>query len=213
MRAIWRAAAVLALAAAAQRAPAQGEVLAPGALPGEWGPLVAALSSKGAIEAPFTERRYFPFRREPTVLHGVLRTSPGRGMSLQYTDPEPSVVIADGAGLVLRDARGRSREMASGSREAGAVASLLPIMRFDLAALFPLFTIRAVGTGADWRFDFSPRDAGAADSLGTVSVLGAGTDVRKLEFRKSESQRVEIEVGVTRSGVLFTPAELARFFR
>jgi hypothetical protein len=213
MRAMWQAAAVLALAAAARGALAQGEELAPGALPGKWGPLVAALASKGAIEAPFTERRYFPFRREPTVLHGILRTSPGRGLSLQYTDPEPSMIIADAAGLVLRDAGGRSREMASASREAGAVASLLPIMRFDLPALFPLFTIKVFGTGPDWRFEFSPRDPGAADSLGTVIVLGAGTDVRHLEFRKSDSQRVEIEVGATRSGVLFTPGELARFFR
>jgi hypothetical protein len=213
MRAIWLAAAVLALAAAARGAPAQGEVLAPGGLPGEWGPLVAALASKGSIEAPFTERRYFPFRREPTVLHGVLRTSQGRGLSLQYTDPEPSVIIADAAGLVLRDAEGRSRGMAPGSREAGAVASLLPIMRFDLPALFPLFTIRAFRIGEDWRFEFTPRDPGAAGSLGTVTVVGAGTDVRQLEFRRSDSQRVEIEVGSTRSGVVFTPADLARFFR
>jgi len=213
MRAMWQAAALLALAAAARGAQAQGELLAPGPLPGEWGPLVAALASKGAIEAPFTERRYFPFRREPTVLHGVLRTSPGRGLSLQYTDPEPSVIIADAAGLVLRDARGRSREMAPGSREAGAVASLLPIMRFDLAALYPLFTVRAAGTDADWRFEFTPRDTGGSGSLGTVTVLGAGTDVRRLEFRKSDSQRVEIEVGAARSGVPFTPGDLARFFR
>lgn len=213
MRAIRHALAALALACAAHAAPGPGVALDPGKLPADWAALVASLASKGAIEAPFTERRYFPFRREPTVLHGVIRISPGRGLSLQYTDPEPSVMIADAAGLVLRDPRGRSREMAPGSREAGAVASLLPIMRFDLAALNPLFAISARRTDADWSFEFTPRNPGAPGSLGTVTVLGSGTDVRRLEFRQSESQRVEIEVGETRSGVLFAPEELARFFR
>jgi|HubBroStandDraft_1064217.scaffolds.fasta_scaffold447569_2 hypothetical protein len=212
MMAMRQAVAVLALAVAARGAPDPGEVLAPGGLPGDWKALVAALAAKGPIEASFTERRYFPFRHEPTVLKGVLRISPERGLSLQYTDPEPSVLIADSAGLVLRD-QGGSREMASGSREAGAIASLLPIMRFDLPALFPRFVIRARRTDADWSFEFTPRNADSAGSLGSITVLGAGTDVRQLEFRRSASQRVEIEVGETRAGVVFTAAELARYFR
>ena len=212
MMAMRQAVAVLALAVAARGAPDPGEVLAPGGLPGDWKALVAALAAKGPIEASFTERRYFPFRHEPTVLKGVLRISPERGLSLQYTDPEPSVLIADSAGLVLRD-QGGSREMASGSREAGAIASLLPIMRFDLPALFPRFVIRARRTDADWSFEFTPRNVDSAGSLGSITVLGAGTDVRQLEFRRSASQRVEIEVGETRAGVVFTAAELARYFR
>jgi hypothetical protein len=86
-------------------------------------------------------------------------------------------------------------------------------MRFDLAALFPFFTISASRTGADWSFEFIPRGAGEPGSLGTVTVLGSGADVRRLEFRRSDSQRVEIEVGETRSGAAFAPGDLARFFR
>ena len=81
------------------------------------------------------------------VLAGVLRVSPDRGLSLEYTQPEESILIADSAGLLLRDGQGRTRAMPSGSRGPGAVASLLPIMRFDLAALYPRFAIRAYGTG------------------------------------------------------------------
>jgi hypothetical protein len=203
----------LALGSAALAAAEAGEVLTPESAAGEWRPLIAALASKGAMQATFTEHRYFPFRREPMVLKGVLRTSPEGGVSLQYTDPEPNVLIADPRGLILRDRNGRSREISAASREGGAIASLLPIMRFDLPALYPLFTVRAAGTGTDWRFEFTPRDTGASGSLGTVTVLGAGTDVRRLEFRKSDSQRVDIEVGEARSGVLFAPGELAKFFR
>jgi hypothetical protein len=211
MRRLTQALAALALAAAAQAAPDPGDLIAAGSL-GEWKPLVAALAAKGPIEASFTESRYFPFRREPTVLKGVLRISPEKGLSLQYTDPEPSIMIADAQGLVLRDAKGRSREMAAGSREAGAVASLLPIMRFDLASLFPRFTVRARHTDLGWAFEFTPIGSGE-DSLGVISVAGGGTDVRRLGFRRSASQRVEIEVGDTRTGVTFTAAELSTFFR
>lgn len=211
MRLLAHALAALALAAAAHAAPDAGDVLTAGSL-GEWKPLVAALAAKGAIEATFTESRYFPFRREPTLLRGVLRISPEKGLSLQYTDPEPNIMVADSQGLVLRDAKGRSREMAAGSREAGAIASLLPIMQFDLAALFPRFTVRARRADPGWTFVFTPIGSGS-DSLGVVSVAGSGTDVRRLAFRRSASQRVEIEVGDTHTGVAFTAAELARYFR
>jgi hypothetical protein len=205
--------AALALACAAHGAQDGGEILTPGNAAGEWGPLIGALASKGPIQAVFTEHRYFPFRREPMLLTGVLRISPERGVSLQYMLPEPDLLIADATGLILRDPNGRSREISASSREGGAIAALLPIMRFDLPALFPRFIVRAQRTDSGWRFDFTPRDADAAVSLGSIAVSGSGTDVRHLEFRRSASQRVEIDVGDTRTGAVFTAAELAQFFR
>jgi hypothetical protein len=203
----------LALGSAGLAAAGVGDVLTPESAAGEWRPLIAALASKGPMQATFTEHRYFPFRREPMVLKGVLRTSPERGVSLQYTDPEPNVLIADSRGLILRDRHGRSREISAASRERGAIASLLPIMRFDLPALFPRFVIVAQRTDAGWQFQFTPRDAEAAGSLGSITLAGSGTDVRHLEFKRSESQRVEIDVGETRPGTAFTPADLGQFFR
>jgi hypothetical protein len=204
--------AALTVASAAMGASETGDVLAAGAI-GAWAPLVSALGAKGPIQANFAERRYFPFRREPTSLVGILRISPENGLSLQYTAPQASVLIADKGGLILRDGDGRSREMPSDSREGGAISALLPIMRFDLPALFPRFVIRARRTDAGWTFEFTPRDREAAGALGSIIVTGAGTDVRHLEFRRSASQRVEIDVTDTRTGVAFTPAELARFYR
>ncbi len=212
MRTARLALAAVALAAAAGAAD-PGAVLTPGEAAGPWSALVGALGSKGPVRATFTERRFFPFRREPAVLEGVLRFSPDRGLSLQYTSPQPGVMIADAAGIVIRDAGGRPREIASGSREAGAIASLLPIMRFDLPALYPRFVIRARQAGGQWSFEFTPRQTGAGEALGTITVTGSGTDVRHLEFRRSESQRVEIEVGETRSGVPFAPGEISQYFR
>jgi hypothetical protein len=206
------AVALLALAAAARGSQDAGTVLAPGGA-GEWKPLLDTLAARATVVAPFTEHRYFPFRREPLVLHGVLRISRERGMSLEYTDPEPSIVIADPAGLLLRDKNGRVRALAAGSRESGSLASLLPIMRFDLAPLYPRFTITARRDGQAWTLAFAPREPALAASIGEILVQGSGPEVRHLEFRRSASQRVEIEVGEARTGAAFSPEDLRRFFR
>jgi hypothetical protein len=213
MRTIFKVLAALMLAAAARAATETGDILTPEGAAGEWRPLVTSLATKGPIQATFTELRYFPFRREPMVLHGVLRTSPEKGVSLQYIDPVANVLVADTAGLIIRDQSGRSREISATSREGGAIASLLPIMRFDLPALFPRFVIRVRKSDIGWQFAFTPRDSDAATSLGAITIAGAGNDVSHLEFKRSDSQRVEIEVGKTQTGVVFTPAEQAKYFR
>ncbi len=213
MRTLCAAAVALALIAAAGAAQDAGVLLSPGAGAGEWRPLIDALKAKGSLSAPFTEHRFFPFRHDALVLAGVLRISPERGLSLQYTRPEESVVVADSSGMITRDAKGRSREVPAGARGSGAVAALLPIMRFDLDALYPRFDIRARREGAAWSFVFTPRDPEVARSLGEITVGGEGTDVRHLEFKRSQAQRIEIDVGETSSGVTFTDAETRQYFR
>jgi hypothetical protein len=211
----WTAVLLTVALAGAARAQSDAAVLLSPAdvAGGTWSPLLTALAAKGGVQASFTERRYFPFRSRATVLQGTIRISPARGLSLQYTGDDPNTLIADTQGLLVREPDGRSRELPAGSREGGAVASLLPIMRFDLPALFPKFEIRAQRTPDLWRFEFTPKDPEAAAALGLITVVGSGTDVRHLQFRHAANQRVDIDVENTRSGVGFTPAELRQFFR
>jgi hypothetical protein len=44
-------------------------------------------------------------------------------------------------------------------------------------------------------------------------VHGKATEVTRIEFRRSSAQRIEIEVGETSAGVVFTRAEVRQFFR
>jgi hypothetical protein len=178
-----------------------------------WRPLFTTLAGRGALVARFTERRWFPFRREPVVLDGELRLAPGLGLSLHYLRPEERTLIADERGLLLRDAAGRSRELPADPRAAALNAALGPILRFDLVELARQFALHGARDSADWRLDLVPLDATLEHALGRVTIFGRENEVRRLEFRQSEKQRVEIEIVSTETGVIFTGAVLQRYFR
>jgi hypothetical protein len=169
------------------------------------------MAAKGTIFAAFAEHRWFPFRKDPVILQGEMRLSPDRGLSLHYLAPEDRTMMVDAHGLLLRDAKGRSREAPADAAEAGA--ALLPIMRFDLAALSANFDVHAARQGDTWRFDFVPHPDSPVERMGSIVVKGDGETVRNLEFRSSPVQRVEIIVGDTRTGLSFTPEEQKKFFR
>jgi hypothetical protein len=178
-----------------------------------WQPLFAALAAKGTVCSAFTEQRWFPFRKTPVVLEGEMRFSPTRGLSLRYVLPDERLMIADAKGLLLRDARGRSREVPADPRAPDVNAALLPVLRFDRAELAKTFHLFAVRSGEEWRLDFVPRSVELARTLGRITVIGVGDAVRRLEFRRSATQRVEILIGATQTSVTFTPEEERRFFR
>jgi hypothetical protein len=203
----------LCLSAGAAVPAAPGPELVAGENDAAWTPLFAALVAQGAVRSTFTENRWFGVRREPVVLHGELRHSDVRGLSLHYTQPEEQLCVVDAKGLLLRDAKGRTRTMAADPNAPRMDAALLPVLRFDLPALLKLFTLRAARDGDDWRLDFAPRTPALARSLSALVVEGSGERVRRLEFRRSAKQRVEVLIGETQTGVTFAAEEEKRFFR
>jgi len=180
---------------------------------GEWRWLFSAIAAKGNTHSTFTENRVFTARKTPVVLTGEMRLIPAAGLSLHYLTPEDTLTIIDIRGLHLRDAKGRTREIKAGTRDAGLVAALLPVMRFDEENLFKNFVIHAARDAADWRFDFVPRDEKLAAALGSITVTGAGTQIKHLAFNASPKVRVEVTVGETKTGVTFSPDDLQKFFR
>lgn len=192
---------------------APGPRLIPGRDDATWHGLFAKLASEGAVRATFTEERFFPFRRAPIVLHGVMRHAPGHGLSLQYTDPEPQVVIVDEHGLILRDAHGHVREMPADPSAPRMDTVLLPVLRFDLPALLRYFDLRAARQGDAWRIDFDPATPDLARQLSTVTVFGRGDQIARLEFRRAANERVVVAIHRTETHVTFSPQELKRYFR
>jgi hypothetical protein len=178
-----------------------------------WRELSAALAANGNVAAPFTENRYLPFKKIPVVFTGDMRLSPERGLSLAYTKPENQLMIVDSQGVLLRDARGRQRELPNDPRAQAATTALLHVMRFDLAELSKNFDLYGLRTGDDWQLVFDPRPGELASVLHRLVVTGQGAQVKKLEMRKSALQGMEILIGDVRTQVEFTPEETQKSFR
>jgi len=204
---------LLVLTARADPPGQPGPILVAGENDAAWKPLFTALAGKGAIVSQFTERRWFSIRKKPIELAGEMRLAPGHGLSLHYLPPQESTMIVDEHGLLLRDAGGQAHEVPPDPRAGAVIASLLPILRFDQADLMKTFVVHAAREGDDWRLDFVPRDAALGRLLGSVIVIGAGDAIQWLEFHRTATQRVEIAIRDTRTGVTFTPADLQRYFR
>ncbi len=173
------------------------------------------LASQGGIHSQFQEFRFLPIRKTPLILTGEMRLSPEHGLSLQYLKPEESRVIIDSRGILLRDAKGRTRDVGSDPRARGATATLLQVLRFDLAVLERDFTIYGAQEGIAWKVVLDPKpEAVVRDaSLGRIVVHGQEEAVLLIELRRSDRQRIEIHVGATRTGVSFSPEELSTYFR
>ncbi|HEY1111444.1 MAG TPA: outer membrane lipoprotein carrier protein LolA [Opitutaceae bacterium] len=178
-----------------------------------WRALFDRLATPKARQSRFEERRFFPFRREPTVLQGEIRMEPELGLSLRYLQPEARVVIVDAKGVLMRDGEGRERAAPDDSRARIATSAMVHVLRFDLPALQKEFVVHGRRDGEAWSLAFVPRDATFANLLGVLVVSGEKLELRKIEMIKSANQRIEIAIKETSEGVLFTGDTLRRFFR
>lgn len=179
----------------------------------EWRPLFTTMADKGGVRSAFTEHRWLVIRPEPIELEGEMRMSPGHGLSLHYTSPESQTVIVDDKGIVMRDAKGRSRTVKSGSRATAVIQTLLPVMRFDFDRLLKEFSIAAGREGDNWTIQLTSNNSALLKSLGVLRITGAGEAIERLEFDRSEKQRIEIIVDATETDVTFSSEEMERFFR
>ena len=177
-----------------------------------WRELTATFSRHPDITANFTERRFFPFKKEPVELAGEARVSVARGLSLHYTTPENRLVILDEQGVLLRAAQGEKAPPAD-PRAAGANEALRQVLRFDLAALAKDFELYGERDGDSWNLTLVPRTDAARQGIGRISVLGDAAVVRRIELRRTAKQAIEISIDVPRSTAPFTPEELKAFFR
>lgn len=206
--------AAIAVTGAFAALPAEpGPVLVAGQDDAAWTALFAKLAAPGTVFSKFTERRWFPVKKQPVVLAGEMRLVPERGLSLHYPAPENRTLIVDTKGLLLRDARGKNRELPQDQRATAVAAALLPVLNFDRAGLEKSFELHGARDGTAWRLDLVPRSPALAKTLGTIVLAGEGETLRRLEFRRSDKQRVEIEIGESQTAATFSPEELKQFFR
>jgi hypothetical protein len=178
-----------------------------------WRDLFTQLAPDRTRQSEFEERRYFPFRRTPVVLHGEIRIIPERGLSLRYLKPEPHVLIIDSQGLLMRDENGRERAAPTDARMQAVTSALVSVLRFDLPTLEKSFAVHGRRDGDAWTLAFVPREAALADLIGVLAVSGEKTRLDRIDVVKSPKQRIEILISGTRDNVIFPGDVLQRFFR
>jgi glycosyltransferase involved in cell wall biosynthesis len=214
----WRSAAILVALLCA--VPGRGVESAPSLNPTqrlapaapEWSDLTAAFATHPDVTADFTERRYFPFKKEPVALQGEVRVSAERGLSLHYTKPEERTVILDDRGVLIRAAAGEKAPPAD-PRAAAANDALRHVLRFDLAALEPDFELYGERAGEKWTIVLVPRTETGRRSVGRITVTGQAATIRRIEIRRTAKQAIEIRIDAPRPPAQFTAAELKTYFR
>jgi outer membrane lipoprotein carrier protein LolA len=177
-----------------------------------WRDLAVQVGQRPDAVADFEEHRWFPFKKLPTVLKGEVRVSASHGLSLHYVEPQDRTVIIDERGLLLREG-GHDSTPPPDPRGAAANTAMLDLLRFDLAALARTFEIYGERKEEAWTLALVPQADALRHTLGQITVAGEKLVVRRIELRRSVTQRVEILVGPARPPAAFTAEELRRFFR
>lgn len=177
-----------------------------------WRDLHAEVQRRADAAAGFEEHRWFSFKKAPTVLKGEVRVSAARGLSLHYLEPQERTVIIDDRGLLLREAAVDTTPP-SDPRATAANLAMLHLMRFDLRALAETFDLYGERTATAWTLALVPRDESLRRTLGQITVTGESAVVRRIELRRSLTQRVEILIEPPRPPAPFTESETRRFFR
>jgi glycosyltransferase involved in cell wall biosynthesis len=178
----------------------------------QWSDLVDAFARRPDTAADFTEKRQFPFRREPVELRGEVRVSTSRGLSLHYTTPDDRTVILDAEGMIIRAPAGEKVPPAD-PRAASANDALRHILRFEFAALEKDFELYGQRDGADWTLALVPRTDALRKNIGRITVAGQEATVRRIELKRSAKQVIEILIAPPRPPAPFTPEELKQYFR
>lgn len=178
-----------------------------------WADLLAQIEHRPDGLANFEEHRTFPFKKTPTILKGESRVSTARGLSLHYFAPDERTVIIDERGVLLREG-GRETTPPADPRAMASQNAMLHLLRFDLKALTETFDIYGERQEAAWTLALVPRADSLRRTLGQITVSGEGAVLRRIELRRSLTQRVEILIEPPRSPVVpFTDDEVRRFFR
>jgi glycosyltransferase involved in cell wall biosynthesis len=177
-----------------------------------WSELAAGFARNPDVTADFSERRFFPFKKEPVELKGEVRVSASRGLSLHYTAPEDRTVILDEKGVLIRAPAGE-KAPPSDPRAAAANEALMHLLRFDFAALEKDFELYGQREAAAWTLVLVPRTDQLRRTVGRITAAGEAATIRHIEIRRTPKQAIEITIEAPKPLVAFTADELKRFFR
>lgn len=161
----------------------------------------------------FLEKRYFPFRKRPVEMGGVLRIWEDRGVSIVY--PEKGTgVVADGEGVLLRkfSKDGTFRQKNAGMGESDTFDLLKAAFEFDVDSLEEAFTIDWQLEDGKWSILLTPRST-EVQKIERLTISGRELQISKIEMIFAEQRRIEIYPAEEVSVEAFTEDEMRMYFR
>lgn len=188
-------------------------------LPAPWPARLAALAAPRTLSATFAESRTTPLKKAPVVVTGTVRIDRSRGLSLTYDQPHAPVVILDEKGLLLRHSSGREQ---SAPPSAEPFLRLLhALFKFDLVTLEKSYVLvvseqlaegPATSGNGSWALTFTRRSDTDAPYRALI-LRGEGDRLTGIRLEKTDRQNIDIALAPPQLDPVFTPEDLARYFR
>ncbi len=159
-------------------------------LPVEWRAFQEMVQQRPLVMADFTERRHFPFRRQPVELEGRVVFDREKGLRLDYESPRRQTVRVDGKEVRQTGASGRTTTSSGRGRE--IPETLLSLFRFDLSALERSFDLQGRRDGEEWELRLKPLEEGGL--LEQIDLRGRDDGLSRVEIDLPGRRRVELEI-------------------
>lgn len=204
------------MVASLQANEAADEPLSPinvSALDADWQALFDLMHAVDYVAAPFTEERYFTFRRTPKAYAGIFRKDPDGHVSLAYTTPE-TVALHLGEGFAFyRKGEGTVRRIPQSNSQSDTLALFPKLLNFDLVSVSAFYDLSGELNDLVWRLNFDAKPAFADEvSYQQITISGDATAVQRIELIKSAKQRVVIMMGDPVYPKFYLPEIKAKYF-
>ncbi len=169
--------------------------------------------SVAAREIPFEEKRYFPFRKAPVEVAGVLRMWKRKGISISYPKYR-TLIIYDDKGVLMRKVSkdGTVRERITDIESSNTIALLGAAFGFDQVRLHQIFSMTWEESEKGWKILMVPNDP-EERKLESVSIFGDKLQIESIVLSFVDRKRIEIlpQEEIPKNG--FSGAEETKYFR
>lgn len=163
--------------------------------PPQWQAIFDDLAKHPRIEADFSERRFFAFRRSPRRLEGQMIYNSKRGFALSYSAPRYTVFVQPGLGIHVVRAEGEADEVPQGAASATALRIMPHLMRFAPQELAKDFSASGeIDTDGSWRLLLRPTVIASLPGMQEIRMEGAGGQLSKLVLVRAANERSEIDI-------------------
>ena len=169
---------------------AMAQAQAAGAEPFDSGWILGQLEQPVPAATPFMELRESELLEAPMRISGEYRRPDADTLVRQVAAPYvETTTLRDGRATIEREGRSpRSFSLSRAPELAGLQASFGALLAGDHAALEQHYAIGAYGSADGWTMTMAPRSRGLARRVESISLFGAGGDLRCIETLTAEGE-------------------------